>query len=135
MFLLDLSAAFDTVDHSILLSRLALRFGVNGQVIAWIESYLKDREHFVQIENTKPSIRQLQLNWRTTGFRKGGHSFMFCIQHQLLISPSLMISIITYIQMIHKFVFFPSQSQQDLCLVKSKLEACVKHIDSWIVFS
>ena len=59
MFLLDLSAAFDTVDHSILLSRLALRFGVNGQVIACIESYLKDREQFVQIENTKSSIRQL----------------------------------------------------------------------------
>ena len=55
--LLDLSAAFDTVGHSILLSRLAL-FGVNGQVIAWIESYRKDREHFVQIENTKSSIRQ-----------------------------------------------------------------------------
>ena len=31
------------------------------------------------------------------------------------------------------YVFFPSQSQQDLYLVKSKLEACVKHIDSWIV--
>ena len=31
------------------------------------------------------------------------------------------------------YVFFPSQSQQELCLVKSKLEACVKHIDSWIV--
>ena len=59
LLLLDLSAAFDTVDHSILLSRLALRFGVGGQVIAWIESYLKDREQFVQIENTKSSVRQL----------------------------------------------------------------------------
>lgn len=59
LLLLDLSAAFDTVDHSILLSRLALRFGVDGQVIAWIESYLKDREQFVQIENTKSSVRQL----------------------------------------------------------------------------
>lgn len=59
LLLLDLSAAFYTVDHSILLSRLALRFGVDGQVIAWIESYLKDREQFVQIENTKSSVRQL----------------------------------------------------------------------------
>lgn len=59
LLLLDLSAAFDTVDHSILLSRLALRFGVDGQVIAWIESYLKDREQFVQIENTKASVCQL----------------------------------------------------------------------------
>ena len=59
LLLLDLSAAFDTVDHSILLLRLALRFGVNGRVIAWIETYLKDREQFVQNENTKSSIRQL----------------------------------------------------------------------------
>ena len=29
------------------------------QVIAWIESHLKDRQQFVQNENTKPSIRQL----------------------------------------------------------------------------
>ena len=59
LLLLDLSAAFDTVDHSILLSRLALRFGVNGRVIVWIEAYLKDREQFVLNENTKSSIRQL----------------------------------------------------------------------------
>ena len=59
LLLLDLSAAFDTVDHSILLSRLALRFGVNGQVIAWIEAYLKDREQFVQNDNAKSSICQL----------------------------------------------------------------------------
>ena len=61
LLLLDLSAAFDTVDHSILLSRLALRFGVNGRVIAWIESYLKDSEQFVQNEDTKSSFRQLIL--------------------------------------------------------------------------
>ena len=37
--------------------------------------------------------------------------------------------------MIRKFMFFPSQPQQDLCLVNSKLEACVKHIDSWMVLN
>ena len=33
------------------------------------------------------------------------------------------------------YIFFTSQSQQDLCLVKSKLEACVKHIDSLMVLN
>ena len=32
---------------------------MKGLVIAWFESYLKDREQFVQIENSKSSIRQL----------------------------------------------------------------------------
>ena len=59
LLVIDLSAAFGTVDHSILLSRLTLRFGVKGQVIASTELYLKDREQFVHIENARSSIRQL----------------------------------------------------------------------------
>ena len=39
---LDLSAAFDTVSHSLLLNRLRYRFGVTDMALNWIESYLKD---------------------------------------------------------------------------------------------
>jgi len=41
--LLDLTAAFDTVDHQLLLHCLGCHFGVCGVVLAWFSSYLTDR--------------------------------------------------------------------------------------------
>ena len=58
-FLLNLSAAFDTVDHSILLSRLRDRFRVNGTALAWFESYLTSRKQFVQVNDCGSTQRSL----------------------------------------------------------------------------
>ena len=51
LVLLDLSAAFDTVDHNILLERLENGVRLSGTTLNWFKSYLNERDYFVSIGN------------------------------------------------------------------------------------
>ena len=59
LFMLDLSAAFDTVSHEILLNRLTQRYGITGSLQKWFASYLLSRTQSVQIECSISSLREL----------------------------------------------------------------------------
>ena len=60
LVLLDLSAAFDTVNHSKLLLRLFHRFGIRGRALKWFESYLSHRKQFVRIDGCDSTMRDLE---------------------------------------------------------------------------
>ena len=57
LVLLDLSAAFDTIDHNILLSRLSSFYGLSGSALSLVSSYLLNRSQSVTIGSftTTPS--------------------------------------------------------------------------------
>jgi len=57
--LLDLSSAFDTIDHEILLERLSSLYGISGDVLSWFHSYLSDRTQFVTINDTTSAASPL----------------------------------------------------------------------------
>ena len=49
---LDISAAFDALEHDILLKRLEHTFGIKGCALNWIRSYLSGRTQFVKVDDS-----------------------------------------------------------------------------------
>ena len=62
---MDLSKAFDTLDHKILLHKLQY-YGIKGTELNWFKSYLYDRQQYVEINSTKSEYQKI-----TTGVPQG----------------------------------------------------------------
>ena len=60
--ILDLSAAFDTVDHDLLLDVLRKRFRIVGSARTWYKSYSKPRRFRVAVEDKISQPRQLDYS-------------------------------------------------------------------------
>ena len=82
--LLDLTAAFDTVDHQVLLERLHRTFHLSGQVLSWVKSYLSDRSTVVSVNGRyhSPKLWIVQCH-------KGPGSARKCITTILSLKASL----------------------------------------------
>ena len=61
LLMLDLSAAFDTIDHDILLSRLCNVYGITGDALDWFRSYLSGRIQRVVIEDSVSVDQELDF--------------------------------------------------------------------------
>src|SRR6218665_3256368 len=57
--LLNLSAAFDTVDHDVLAERLWRTYGIHSTTLDWLRSYLCDRRQTVPFDGVFSTVRSL----------------------------------------------------------------------------
>ena len=132
LLLLDLSAAFDTVDNSTLFLRHRTRFGVKGSALAWFESYLASRKYYVQVEGYKSSLRSLD-----SGVPQG--SVPGPLLNVLYTSPvadiikSHDLQYHFYADDTQLYITFKTDSADDACLAKSRVEHCVQEIDRWMI--
>ena len=59
--MLDLSAAFDTVDHDILLERLCRTHGIQDKALFWIQSYLSNRTQVIVVNGERFDVEQFDV--------------------------------------------------------------------------
>ena len=132
LVLLNLSAAFDTVDHGILFSRLSNRFGITGTVLEWFRSYLSDRTQFVQVNGACSASHVLEF-----GVPQG--SVLGPLLYSMHTSP--LGEIARRHQMFYHFyaddtqlyITFRTSSVSDMNLSNAKLVNCFRDMDAWML--
>ena len=131
LVLLDLSAAFDTVDHEILLHRLQYKFGIKGKAYEWFRSYLTGRTQSVRIDGTDSSVCPLPC-----GVPQGsvlGPLLFLLYTSQLgdLIRKHDM-SFNLYADDDQLYTTFACNDDVELYSVISRLESCLADINNWM---
>ena len=130
LLLLGLSAAFDTVDHAVLLERLKSRFGIKGAVLAWFHSYLTKRQQIVCI-GKETSVNKTLPYGVPQGSVLGPSLFSVYTTPLGDIMKHHGIKYHLYADDTQLYVSFcPAPENQTLTI--SKLEGCLSQIKSWM---
>lgn len=129
LLLLDLSAAFDTVNHKRLLNKLQKFYNISGPVLDWFESYLKNRDFSVKIKNCVSEKSSLDIGV-PQGSILGPLLFIMYTKDLEKIVASHGFVIHLYADDTQIYFTFDSVAHDD---PESKISACMKDIKSWML--
>ena len=131
LVLLDLSAAFDTIDHDMFLKRLATEYAIMGEVVTWMRSYLVNREQNISINNTLSVKLTLEFGF-PQGSCIGPFGFILYTKPLTSIAKKHNVNIHLYADDTQLYVpFNPCNSGESLEAMK-RLECCIEEIRTWM---
>ena len=132
---LDMSAAFDTLDHATLLHRLEHTFGLSGFVISWIRSYLTNRSSFVKIDSSSSPSATI-----STGVPQG--SVLGPLLFVLFISPvanvinpdlSETTNLVSFHQYADDTQLYIGTNASTLVHQVASIESCTQRVHNWLL--
>ena len=132
LVLLDLSAAFDTVNHDILLNRLKSDLGIGGAVLQWFQSYLTGRSTCVGIDGVFSDVKPLKYGV-PQGSMVGPVCFnIYTSQIGSIIKkyPQLLYHI--YADDIQLYTHFNPADPVSINTALSQLSSCIFDIKTWM---
>ena len=130
LLLLDLSAAFDTVDHKILLKRLHSKFGIRGNALSWFRSYLSDRTQFASLDGASSETLQLDC-----GSVLGPILYLFYTLPVADLLRKHNMSFHLYADDTQLYIPFSCNDDFSLDQATKLIENCVTDIDNWMTLN
>jgi hypothetical protein len=134
LILLDLSAAFDTIDHQMLLTYMESHLGITGTALSWFHSYLSNRNQSVVIDGVSSQLSTLKY-----GVPQGSvlGPLLFCI-YTLPLSRIIKqhnMALHIYADDTQIYTFFNVKSSTDANDALSALTKCIEDVRVWMTQS
>ena len=131
LILLDLSAAFDTIDHDTLLNLMKTRLGISGSALDWVRSYLSYRTQVVSISEARSEVVCLIFGV-PQGSVLGPMLFTLYILPIGDIARKNNVDFHGYADDTQLYVTFKSTNSEETKLSIDRAEACIHSIRVWM---
>ena len=128
LVLLDLSAAFDTVDHNVFLSQMLTDYSMGGDVVNWMHEYLSDRQQCVQVNGASSKKNDLYYGF-PQGSCIGPFGFKLYTKHLTKIAHQYGINIHLYADDTQLYTSFKPETSESALI---RLELCIEDIRQWM---
>ena len=130
LVVMDLSAAFDTVDHKILCDVLSSQYGIEGKALRWFDTYL--RPHFCQVDikRTRSSIHSLAFSVPQGSCTDPMLYTVYASMLQYQISEGMDLNGFADDHLVNKS-FNPNERDDELRTIEL-LESSLGNINSWV---